>query len=417
MLDYKEDYNSIIIPSEIHASIKMGMDRGRKEVNARNKNVNAALKICASFIIALTLFTGGINISPSFAQALKDIPVLGKLVEVLQFTDGESGGGKRTDGSDISGIGLIEEDESENIVINFSQGNELQSDVGAFSVRYEENPYSMTFAIGGARRISAKKNFEKIMESKYVKDVYTIITLDDSLIRFVIEFEGPVKYELKEMKEPASIVIGLKEDTEFVEKSMYSLRTKSYPYGETLGRLEERLMRSGPTRVLKDSEGMYFVELQLFETEKDASDRLGELTELDDDTIFIEERFGTESPKSYLVQTDQPIINESLEKITGNTSGDGDTALNPSAYPVSINENGKYYYGNIEVLDTGLNIYSEDSEIETKYFIKYEESSFTKLIGEASYVLRIESGNKIIIASGVFSDFFDELAKYTEVGE
>jgi len=305
LLNLKEEYEQIEVPSELNAVIQMGIDKGREEMKEKNKYVNVALKICASFVLTLTLLTGVINTSPSFADALRSIPVVGKLVNVLQFTEGESSGGVITDGTDISQMELIEDDVYEDIIISFSQSDELQKDVGAFKVRYEENPYTMSFEVGGARSISAKENFEKILESKYVKDVYTIITLDDSLIRFVIEFEGPVEYEVKEVKEPASIVISLKEDKQFTEKNMYSLRTKSYPYGESIGILEEELGAINPTRILKDAQGMYFVELQLFKFKEEASSRLEDISELNDVSLLIEERFGIESPNSYPVSIEE----------------------------------------------------------------------------------------------------------------
>lgn len=412
LLSLKEEYEQIEIPSELNSAIQTGIERGRKVINARGKSANAALKICASFIIILTLFTGSINIYPSFADTLKNIPIVGKLVKVLQFTDGKSGGGKITDGTDISNIGLSEEDGYENIIINFLQGHEPQMDVGAFKVSYQENPYTMSFEIGGARSISAEESFQRILKSKYVKDVYKVITLDDSLIRFVIEFKVPVKYEVKEMKEPASIVISLKEDKQFMEKKLYSLRTHSYPYGESLGILEEKLQDINPARILKDAEGMYFIELQLFETKEAALRKLDEIAKLNYAPVLIEERVGGVSPKSYPAKMEPEAANEGTNKSLGKSS-EGNAIEKASLYPVSIKENDKHYYGNIEILDKGLKVYSEDRKAE--YYFKYDAVTLTKLLGEASYKLKIEAGNKTIIASGVFSDFFEELEKYTSV--
>lgn len=417
MLNLKEEYEQIEIPPELYNSIQIGIDRGREKMNAKNKTVNTAMKICASFIIALALFTGSINVSPAFADALRGIPIVGRLVKILQFTEGKSDGGKITDGTDISNIDLIEEDGYENLIINFSQDDELQVDVGAFKVKYEENPYTMSFEIGGARRISAKENFKKILESKYVKDVYTIITLDDSLIRFVIGFKVPVKYEVKEMKEPASIVISLKEDKQFTEKNMYSLRTNSYPYGEPLGILEEKFSAISSTRILKDAEGMYFVELQLFETKEEALSKLDEISKMNYAPIFIEERFGAEDPKSYPIEVESDTNNESINKSSGDLSGKVNVVERTSVYPVSIKENEEVYYGNIEILGKGLNLYGEDIKAGAKYYFQYEDITLTKLLGEASYKLKIEANNRVIIASGVFSDFFGELEKFTQIKE
>lgn len=100
-----------------------------------------------------------------------------------------------------------------------------------------------------------------------------------------------------------------------------------------------------------------------------------------------------------------------------NLSGEDNAIEKLSLYPVSIKENNEYYYGNIEILDKGLNIYNEDIEGGGGYYFQYEDSILTKLHGEASYKLKIEIDNKELIAIGVFFDFFEELKKYTQIKE
>ncbi|NGP45694.1 DUF4179 domain-containing protein [Bacillaceae bacterium SIJ1] len=244
--------------------------------------------------------------SPALASQLKGIPVIGQLVDILQFTDGEAEGGSITDGSDVSSISRLEENGFEKIVIGFTQNDELQADAGAFMVSYAENPYTMQFEIGGARGFSAQEQFAAIKESPYVKDVYPLMTLDDSLIRFIIEFTRPVDYEVMEMKDPASIVLYVKEGEQAVETTTYSLRTQSYPYGEAIGHLEERLMDADPSRMLKDAEGMYFIEVQQFDTEEEAVQKRNELAvQMDDVTLFVEERRGVEAPVNDPAQTEK----------------------------------------------------------------------------------------------------------------
>ncbi|PAB59627.1 DUF4179 domain-containing protein [Anaeromicrobium sediminis] len=416
LTDLKKEYEEIEIPSELNNMVQIGVERGRAEMNKHNRNRRRKeiMKVCASFTVALTLFTAGVNMSPAFADSLKNIPIVGKLVKVLQFNNGKSGGGSITDRTDISAIESFEKEGYENIIINFSQDGQLQENVGAFKVRYDENPYTMTFEIGGARRISAKENFEKILENKYVKDIYTIITLDDSLIRFVIEFEGPVEYKVKEMKDPASIIIGLKKDKNYEEKKTYSLRTESYPNGETLGILEEEFMPNNETRILKDENGLFFVEIQSFETKKEAENKLEELSKLTDKVILIEERIGIKEPESYPVEG---INNEINNKNSKELNSNDDSFKGLSLYPVSIYEDDNQYYGNLEILEKGLNIYNEDTKEKVVHYLEYENIKLTKLLGEASYNLEIKYDHKTIIISGLYSDFFKELDKHTEVKE
>ncbi|MDX8362699.1 DUF4179 domain-containing protein [Cytobacillus sp. IB215316] len=295
--DLQKEYQEIQIPTELNHMVQIGLERGRAKKTKTNTNM--IFKICASFSVALILFIAAVNASPTFANILKDIPYAGKLVKILQFNNGNSGGGFITDGTDISQIDSFETDGYENIFINFSQSEELQENVGAFKVRYDENPYTMTFEIGGARRFSAAENFEKILENKYVKDIYTIITLDDSTIRFVIEFEKPVEYIVEEREAPASIVIMFKEDKKFEEKKTYSLRTESHPNGPTIGSLEEEFFVKDETRILKDEDGLFFVEIQSFNTKEEAEKKLEALTKITDKAILIEEKIGGKDSQSY----------------------------------------------------------------------------------------------------------------------
>lgn len=406
----KKEYEEIKIPSELYNSIQIGIERGRTKMNKNSRN--NILKICASFTVALTLFIAGVNMSPTFAHLLEDIPYVGRLVKVLQFNNGKSGGGSITDGMDISDIDSFEKEGYENIIINFSQDGRLQENVGAFKVRYDENPYTMTFEIGGARRISAEENFEKILENKYVKDIYKIITLDDSLIRFVIEFEGPIQYKVEEMEDPASIIITLREDEMYKEKKTYSLRTESYSYGETLGVLEEEFMVNNETRILKDENGLFFVEIQSFETKEEAEKKLEELGKSTDKGILIEERMGIKEPQSYPAEEiKNEMIKENSKEIDTNNNSSDELSL----YSVSIYEDGKQYYGNVEILNKGLNIYNEDTKEGVVHYLEYENIKIAKSLGEASYNLEINTGHKTILISGIYSDFFQELEKYVQV--
>ncbi|NBI28693.1 hypothetical protein [Chengkuizengella marina] len=294
----EKEYKDIQIPSELNHVVQTGIERGRTKMNKRSSN--KFLNICASLILGLTLLTASVNISPTFGHSLENIPYMGKLVKVLQFNNGTSEGGTVTDGTDISGIDSFEKEGYENIVINFSQYDMLQNDVGAFKVKYDENPYTMTFEINGARYISAEKDFNKILENKYVKDIYTIVTADDSAIRFVIEFDRPVKYKIEERKDPASLVISLKEDEKYEEKKIYSLRTESYVYGIFLTHFEEKLAAFNiETRQLKDEDGLLFLEIQSFETLEEAEEKLEELSKSTDIEMLIEERMGIKEPQSY----------------------------------------------------------------------------------------------------------------------
>jgi hypothetical protein len=54
--------------------------------------------------------------------------------------------------------------------------------------------------------LSAQADFETLKASPLIREVYPIVTLDGSAVRFMIVFAKPVDYEILEMKDPASLV-------------------------------------------------------------------------------------------------------------------------------------------------------------------------------------------------------------------
>jgi len=81
-------------------------------------------------------------------------------------------------------------------------------------------------------------------------------------------------------------------------------------------------------------------------------------------------------------------------------------------YAVSIITDNNQYYGNVEILVDGINIIDEYNQVK---HLAYQNIELTKYNGESSFILEIITPDNKINVSGVFSDFFEELEKYTEV--
>lgn len=90
---------------------------------------------------------------------------------------------------------------------------------------------------------------------------------------------------------------------------------------------------------------------------------------------------------------------------------------NSSLYSVSIEEDEEHYYGTIEILEQGIKIYSEDMNYGDFYYFEYQDITLTKLYGENSFKLKIETDHKELIVNGLFSDFFQQLKEYTQIQE
>ena len=299
MSEYKNEYLEIETPSEISNAIMEGMKRGKKEMTQKNNTRNKVLKACASMVLATSLLTGVVNVSPAFAETLKNIPVIGEIVKVLQFTDGEAEGGVITDGTDISGIEIVEDKDVEEIIIEFSSEGENQDTVGAYKVTQAEYPSTLTFEIGGARRFTAMDDFKKLQESQYVKEIYPLMTLDDSMMRFVVVFNAPVNCEITETKSPASLVMRISEKELLDQQDMYSVRTESIPKGEAFGIFEEELSREYNTRVLKDDNGWFIIELNTYDSIEAAEAFVTEYSNSSDTKLIVENRLENETPKHF----------------------------------------------------------------------------------------------------------------------
>lgn len=90
MYDRKSELEEMLkdankIPNEINiTSIKKSV---RKKV-LRHRMIKVSRNIAASFLIVLSVFVAGVNISPTFAKAMSGIPLLSKLAEAVDFNEG-----------------------------------------------------------------------------------------------------------------------------------------------------------------------------------------------------------------------------------------------------------------------------------------------------------------------------------------
>jgi hypothetical protein len=298
--DLKNQYDSIKIPEEeLQKAMQDSIIRAEAKESKRKNRNRWIHSVGISAAAALVLLTISINTMPVVADSLEEIPGLGKLVSILNFNHGDAQGGIITDGSDISVINVVKNKNKDHIIIHFAQNGTDQSQASSYKINYSETPYTMTFSIGGARKISAEQDFENLKKSTLIQDAYKIITLDDSMQRFSITFRKPVLYEVKEYKEPAQLVVTITEDQPKEKMSVYSVRTASYPFGETLGIVDEMLMDQPGRRILKDQNGTFCVEVACFTNEADANNKLKELKErMGPDTMFIiEKRNAEDIPK------------------------------------------------------------------------------------------------------------------------
>jgi hypothetical protein len=298
--DLKKVYDDIEVPENLSEFVNISLAKGRSRMNNEKRKMNW-IKGFATSVAVFTAFTISVNTIPTFANSLVGIPGVGNLVKVLQFNKGTATGGKITDGVDVNSINLSKNANTETILINFANNNDnkITDNAAHFKVDYKNNPSTMTFTINGARALTAEKDFEAIKKSSYVSDVYKNMILDDSAVKFTIVFNKPVKYEVKEFKDPAHIELILSEDKNELEKTVFSVRTPSYVFGESLGIIEEQLFEELNVRTLKDNNGTFCVDAGVFNTKAEAEVKIKDLTTKYGEGLkfIIEERNSLAIPK------------------------------------------------------------------------------------------------------------------------
>ncbi|WHT47424.1 hypothetical protein QNH10_14700 [Sporosarcina thermotolerans] len=210
-------------------------------------------------------------------------------------------GGTITDNVNVKSITFEKEDDVEHISIHFTQRGEeeeYQLLAPVYMIKYQENPYTMTFTIHGARAFDANE-FIDLKNSDLVEDAYWLVTHDDSAIRFTIVFKGPVKIAGEEYADPAQLVVSVAADEEPTATKLYTVRTPSHLFGGDIPYYEEYLLKEKGLRVLRENgilfstwESEFYLEVGLYENREDAEKKALEINEEHepDVHVFVEER-------------------------------------------------------------------------------------------------------------------------------
>jgi len=293
--EMKTIYEDIIIPKELDSVIKNSIRRGRITMKTK-KRTTGYFKILGSFAAALLIFALALNTSPAFANSVKLLPGGETIVRLLTFVGDTAVGGEITDGQDIKDIEVEKHANYEILTVELYQGMEAAAIAGHFTITHKTHPYSIEVGLAGVRAFSAAEAFPDLSDMKLFDDVYRLITLDDSAHRFTVTFKKPVIVEVSEQENPAKMIIKVREDKETESLApMYSLRTASMPFGESVGVAENILefeLGSANARLVQDANDLYFAEEGLYPTLAEAEARLAEIKQFEHFTfeMYIEKR-------------------------------------------------------------------------------------------------------------------------------
>jgi hypothetical protein len=293
--EMKTTYDNISIPDELDSVVKNAIKRGK--ITMKNKKRNFYyFKVFSSVAAAFLIFALALNTSPAFATSVKQLPGGEAIVRLLTFVGDTAIGGEITDGQDIKDIDVKKQPDYETLTVDLYQGTEAAARAGHLAITFVSHPYGIEVGLAGVRAFSAAQDFPDLSGMNLFDDIYRLITLDDSAHRFAVTFKKPVKIEVLEQENPARLIIKVREDKEAeAMPPMYSLRTASMPFGETVGVAESILefeLGSENARLLRDEAGLYFAEEGLYFTLAEAEARLAEIKQYEHFTfdMHIEKR-------------------------------------------------------------------------------------------------------------------------------
>lgn len=204
-------------------------------------------------------------------------------------------GGMITDGNTM----VVDSLNNETIDIYFTKNDTLVENTPHYEIEYRKYPYTIVLTFDGVRGIYDTNIQEKVINLPWVKDVYNIMTLDDSRRKLAIELNEDVDFKISEYEDPGMIQISYSGLKEIENKKGYFIRTNEFNYGEQLAQIEESLYYYSGVEVQKLSNGVFILQFGPFETKEEAElqlEKLSENTDLNVD-FYLEARNIGEGPE------------------------------------------------------------------------------------------------------------------------
>ena len=169
----REEYESTPIPEELDQRVREGIRQGRSAGRAKRHGFRWGVGVAAACLVMV----GGLNVSPTFAAAAADVPVLGGLFQVLTVRNYETG----KDGSDYDvSVPEVEAGGAATEAVNA----EIQGRVDAHLAQAQADwdAYKEAFfATGGTEEQWGGREMDVIID-------YEIKSQTDTTVSFVVDF-------------------------------------------------------------------------------------------------------------------------------------------------------------------------------------------------------------------------------------
>ena len=169
----REEYDSTPIPEELEQRVQAGIRQGRSAGRAKRHGLRWGVGVAAACLVMV----GGLNVSPTFAAAAADVPVLGGLFQVLTVRNYET----VKDGIDYD-VSVPEVDANGTLTEAVNAEIQKRVDAHLAQAQADWDDYKEAFlATGGTEEEWADREMDVIID-------YEIKSQTDTTVSFVVDF-------------------------------------------------------------------------------------------------------------------------------------------------------------------------------------------------------------------------------------
>ena len=298
------------IPRNLDEVVQRGIAQGKSVVAHRRRVMRIVRRSTCSFLLAVGLLIGCINLSPAFAAAIEDVPLLGQLVQIFGRNQPVVEGGVVSNGGEAA-VTMERDGDIEQMRLDFGQ-----STAALYKAEFSSYPKTITITLPGTASIAVLSEITRAQDtSQYIKSVYELPISTSEAVALQLELENDADVQMEEYSNPGSLVIRLL-PTDIQMDTIYSLRTLSYA-GQEIREIAEQYA-GWDSRILQDDSGKFFVELAQYHTREAAAAAVS-------GDLIVEKRTGNEVPACFesmeQYESDQ-FLNEYYQLLISSFSAD-----------------------------------------------------------------------------------------------
>lgn len=278
------------IPDDLDEVIRRGICDGKQTAARRNRVRQMTVRSVCSVVLLSALFVGGLNFSPAFAAAVRELPVIGQLVQTFGENEPRvQGGSQAVEGK--AALTMARSGDTEQMRLEFPG-----ADASRYQAEFASYPKTVTITLPGTDGVTILSEISRAQDtSQYIKSVCQLPTTAGDTTVIQLELESDADVQIREYRDPGSLVIQLT-PAEIQLDTVYSVRTLSCE-GQQLAELSNQY-EAGSVRILRDEMGLFFLETAQYATQAEAE------AEAAGTGLLVERRTGNNVPASFQSMAD-----------------------------------------------------------------------------------------------------------------